>query len=130
MTSQVLHSNVEATYITVETASFYGVKQKPSRVLVNSQDAAFTYRANQVRGARLVNRRPPWSPCFYWFSSEWRNASCRTDGFLSAGVDCWRSGSQPQSELHHQLDVTNGTFLMAVEAVLFCVVQNAEATCS
>ncbi|XP_040043282.2 lysosomal alpha-glucosidase [Gasterosteus aculeatus] len=48
MTSQVLHSNVEATYITVETASFYGVKQKPSRVLVNSQDAAFTYRANQV----------------------------------------------------------------------------------
>ncbi|XP_070840184.1 lysosomal alpha-glucosidase isoform X1 [Chaetodon trifascialis] len=48
MTSEVLHSNVEATYITVETASFYGVKQKPSRVLVNSQDAAFTYRANQV----------------------------------------------------------------------------------
>lgn len=48
MTSQVLHSNVEATYITVETASFYGVKQPPSRVLVNSQDAAFTYRTNQV----------------------------------------------------------------------------------
>lgn len=55
MTSEVLHSNVEATYITVETASFYGVKQKPSRVLVNSQDAAFTYRDNQVR--REVNRR-------------------------------------------------------------------------
>lgn len=49
MTSQVLHNNVEATYITVETASFYGVKQTPSRVLVNSQDAAFTYRDNQVR---------------------------------------------------------------------------------
>lgn len=49
MTSQVLHSNVEATYITVEKASFYGVRQKPSRVLVNSQDAAFTYRDNQVR---------------------------------------------------------------------------------
>lgn len=49
MTSQVLHNNVEATYITVEKASFYGVKQKPSRVLVNSQDAAFTYRDNQVR---------------------------------------------------------------------------------
>ncbi|KAK1886118.1 Lysosomal alpha-glucosidase [Dissostichus eleginoides] len=48
MTSQVLHSNVEATYITVETASFYGVKQKPSRVMVNSQDATFTYRDNQV----------------------------------------------------------------------------------
>lgn len=49
MSSEVLHDNVEATYITVETASFYGVKQKPSRVLVNSQDAAFTYRVNQVR---------------------------------------------------------------------------------
>ncbi|XP_060910669.1 lysosomal alpha-glucosidase [Labrus mixtus] len=48
MTSQVLHSNVEATYITVETASFYGVKKEPSRVLVNSQDATFTYRTNQV----------------------------------------------------------------------------------
>ncbi|KAJ4944595.1 hypothetical protein JOQ06_013138 [Pogonophryne albipinna] len=48
MTSQVLHSNVEATYITVETASFYGVKQKPSRVMVNSQDATFTYRDNKV----------------------------------------------------------------------------------
>ncbi|KAL3066467.1 hypothetical protein OYC64_016425 [Pagothenia borchgrevinki] len=48
MTSQVLHSNVEATYITVETASFYGVKQKPSRVMVNSQDATFTYRDKQV----------------------------------------------------------------------------------
>uniref|UniRef100_A0A7N9ALJ1 Alpha glucosidase 2 n=1 Tax=Mastacembelus armatus TaxID=205130 RepID=A0A7N9ALJ1_9TELE len=46
---QVLHSNAEATYITVETASFYGVKEKPSRVLVNSQDAQFTYRTNQVR---------------------------------------------------------------------------------
>lgn len=54
MTSEVLHSNVEATYITVETASFYGVKQKPSRVLVNSQDAVFTYRDNQVR--QEVNR--------------------------------------------------------------------------
>uniref|UniRef100_A0A7N8WTL8 Alpha glucosidase 2 n=1 Tax=Mastacembelus armatus TaxID=205130 RepID=A0A7N8WTL8_9TELE len=41
--------NAEATYITVETASFYGVKEKPSRVLVNSQDAQFTYRTNQVR---------------------------------------------------------------------------------
>lgn len=48
MTSEVLHSSVEATYITVETASFYGVKQKPSRVLVNSQDAVFTYSTNKV----------------------------------------------------------------------------------
>lgn len=49
MTSQVLHNNVEATYITVESTTFYGVKKKPSKVLVNSQDAPFTYRANQVR---------------------------------------------------------------------------------
>ncbi|KAM3624389.1 uncharacterized protein V6R79_022800 [Siganus canaliculatus] len=48
MTSEVLHNHVEATYITVETASFYGVKQRPSKVLVNSHDAAFTYRPNQV----------------------------------------------------------------------------------
>uniref|UniRef100_A0A3Q3IAX0 P-type domain-containing protein n=1 Tax=Monopterus albus TaxID=43700 RepID=A0A3Q3IAX0_MONAL len=48
MKSQVLHNNVEASYITVESASFYGVKEKPSRVLVNSQDAQFTYRTNQV----------------------------------------------------------------------------------
>uniref|UniRef100_A0A8C7JDY3 MICAL-like protein 2 n=1 Tax=Oncorhynchus kisutch TaxID=8019 RepID=A0A8C7JDY3_ONCKI len=38
-----------ASYITVETASFYGVKMEPTRVMVNSHDAAFTYRANQVR---------------------------------------------------------------------------------
>lgn len=49
MKSEVLHNNVEATYIAVETATFYGVKQKPSRVLVNSQEAVFSYRDNQVR---------------------------------------------------------------------------------
>uniref|UniRef100_A0A7N6BV76 P-type domain-containing protein n=1 Tax=Anabas testudineus TaxID=64144 RepID=A0A7N6BV76_ANATE len=49
MTSQVLHNNVEASNITVESATFYGVKEKPSKVLVNSKDAHFTYRANQVR---------------------------------------------------------------------------------
>lgn len=49
MTSQVLRSHLEATFITVESASYYGVKAEPSRVLVNAQDAAFTYRANQVR---------------------------------------------------------------------------------
>lgn len=48
MTSQVLSNHIEASYITVESASFYGVKEKPSRVLVNSQDAPFTYRNNQV----------------------------------------------------------------------------------
>uniref|UniRef100_A0AAX7VIY0 P-type domain-containing protein n=1 Tax=Astatotilapia calliptera TaxID=8154 RepID=A0AAX7VIY0_ASTCA len=45
----VLSNHIEASYITVESASFYGVTEKPSRVLVNSQDAPFTYRNNQVR---------------------------------------------------------------------------------
>ncbi|KAG5854548.1 hypothetical protein ANANG_G00038970 [Anguilla anguilla] len=48
MTSEVLHDNVEASYITVETVSFFGLKKEPSTVTVNSQDAAFTYTANQV----------------------------------------------------------------------------------
>ncbi|KAM9856764.1 lysosomal alpha-glucosidase [Aulostomus maculatus] len=48
MTSQVLRNHVEATYITVDSVTFYGVKQEPSRVLVNSHDAVFTYRENQV----------------------------------------------------------------------------------
>lgn len=51
MTSEVLHNHLEATYITVDTVSFYGVKQKPSLVLVNSQGAPFTYRDNQVSQA-------------------------------------------------------------------------------
>lgn len=48
MRSQVLRSHSEASYITVESASFYGVKEEPGRVLVNSLDVAFTYRANKV----------------------------------------------------------------------------------
>ncbi|KAI4903325.1 hypothetical protein NFI96_015943 [Prochilodus magdalenae] len=48
MTSNVVHTHEEASYITVETVSFYGVKNKPTTVTVNSQEAAFTYAANQV----------------------------------------------------------------------------------
>lgn len=48
MTSEVLHNHEEATYITVETVSFYGVKAEPENVTVNSQEASFTYRDNQV----------------------------------------------------------------------------------
>uniref|UniRef100_A0A669DAE8 Alpha glucosidase 2 n=1 Tax=Oreochromis niloticus TaxID=8128 RepID=A0A669DAE8_ORENI len=36
------------------SASFYGVKEKPSRVLVNSQDAPFTYRTNKVSSEFLL----------------------------------------------------------------------------
>ncbi|KAL6481335.1 hypothetical protein MHYP_G00094150 [Metynnis hypsauchen] len=48
MTSEVVHSHLEASYITVETVSFYGVKSAPTSVTVNSQEAAFNYAANQV----------------------------------------------------------------------------------
>ncbi|XP_026861950.2 lysosomal alpha-glucosidase [Electrophorus electricus] len=48
MTSEVVHSDVEATYITVEMVSFYGVNTKPNSVIVNSQEAEFSYTANQV----------------------------------------------------------------------------------
>ncbi len=53
MTSEVLH-NHEATYITVETVSFYGVKTEPENVTVNSQEAAFSYRNNQVIRFNIV----------------------------------------------------------------------------
>ncbi|XP_024114980.1 lysosomal alpha-glucosidase [Oryzias melastigma] len=48
MTSQVLKSEREASFLTVGSASFYGVSEKPSRVLVNAKDHPFTYRDNQV----------------------------------------------------------------------------------
>ncbi|XP_037546300.1 lysosomal alpha-glucosidase [Nematolebias whitei] len=48
MTSQVLHSQQEASFLTVGSASFYGVQEKPNKVLVNFQDVPFTYRVNQV----------------------------------------------------------------------------------
>ncbi|XP_015249519.1 PREDICTED: lysosomal alpha-glucosidase-like [Cyprinodon variegatus] len=51
MTSNVLHSDVEGSYITIDSASFYGVKEKPSKVLVNSQEVQFVYRDNQVLSA-------------------------------------------------------------------------------
>ncbi|KTF89339.1 hypothetical protein cypCar_00017799 [Cyprinus carpio] len=52
MTSEVLHNHEEATYITVETVSFYGVKTEPENITVNSQEAAFTYHNNQVLTVR------------------------------------------------------------------------------
>nr|XP_055062025.1 lysosomal alpha-glucosidase [Misgurnus anguillicaudatus] len=48
MKSEVLRSHQEATYITVETVSFYGVKAEPENVTVNSQEAAFAYHDNKV----------------------------------------------------------------------------------
>lgn len=48
MRSQVLLAHVEASYITVETASFYGVQSRPEQVQVNGQEAAFIYKDNKV----------------------------------------------------------------------------------
>lgn len=67
MISQVLQDDQEASFITVESASFYGVKEKPSRVLVNSQDATFTYRDNQVKLSHVKLYHGIFSP-FYTVS--------------------------------------------------------------
>ncbi|XP_061686397.1 lysosomal alpha-glucosidase [Syngnathoides biaculeatus] len=48
MNSEVLRDHSEASFITVQSASFYGVTQKPSKVTVNSKGVAFAYRSNQV----------------------------------------------------------------------------------
>lgn len=48
MTSSVLHSDQEGSFLSIDSVSFYGVKQKPSAVLVNSQEFPFIYRDNQV----------------------------------------------------------------------------------
>ncbi|XP_069784428.1 lysosomal alpha-glucosidase [Narcine bancroftii] len=48
LTSKVLHVNVEATYIKVDTVHVFGVKVKPSRVNVNGTPVPFSYSSNQV----------------------------------------------------------------------------------
>uniref|UniRef100_A0A8D0G2F7 P-type domain-containing protein n=1 Tax=Sphenodon punctatus TaxID=8508 RepID=A0A8D0G2F7_SPHPU len=47
-TSTVLHSNVEATYITVDTLAVYGVREQPKTVTVNGKETPFSYLENQV----------------------------------------------------------------------------------
>ncbi|XP_041085570.1 lysosomal alpha-glucosidase [Polyodon spathula] len=47
-TSTVLHENVQATYIMVETVSFFGVKDQPTNVTVDSKETPFTYLKNKV----------------------------------------------------------------------------------
>lgn len=56
MTSEVLHNHLEATYITVDSVRFFGVKQKPSLVLVNDQGVPFTYRENRVSRGILYSK--------------------------------------------------------------------------
>ncbi|KAH0632013.1 hypothetical protein JD844_020013, partial [Phrynosoma platyrhinos] len=47
-TSAVLHSNVEATYITVDILTVYGVREEPKTVTVNGKEWPFSYLTNQV----------------------------------------------------------------------------------
>uniref|UniRef100_A0A8C4SG27 Alpha glucosidase 2 n=1 Tax=Erpetoichthys calabaricus TaxID=27687 RepID=A0A8C4SG27_ERPCA len=47
-TSKVLHENIEATYIIVETVKILGVRQQPFNVTVNDVETPFTYLQNQV----------------------------------------------------------------------------------
>ncbi|XP_041063278.1 lysosomal alpha-glucosidase isoform X1 [Carcharodon carcharias] len=46
--SKVVHVNIEATYIKVNTLSMYGVKFRPLKVIVNQRPVSFSYSSNQV----------------------------------------------------------------------------------
>lgn len=47
-TSNVLHASTEATYVTIDTVSFYGMQEPPSKVLLDGQEKPFSYLDNQV----------------------------------------------------------------------------------
>ncbi|XP_009581162.1 PREDICTED: lysosomal alpha-glucosidase, partial [Fulmarus glacialis] len=47
-TSTVLHASTEATEVTVGTLSIFGVREPPSKVLLNGQEKPFSYLDNQV----------------------------------------------------------------------------------
>ncbi|XP_067911990.1 lysosomal alpha-glucosidase isoform X3 [Heterodontus francisci] len=46
--SKVVHVNIEATYIKVDTLSIFGIKFQPSKVIVNQRAVPFSYSSNQV----------------------------------------------------------------------------------
>ncbi|NWX89039.1 LYAG glucosidase, partial [Nothoprocta pentlandii] len=46
--STVLHTSAEATHITIDTLSIFGVREPPSKVLLNGQEKPFSYLDNQV----------------------------------------------------------------------------------
>ncbi|XP_072320167.1 lysosomal alpha-glucosidase [Eucyclogobius newberryi] len=48
LSSEVVRGHLEASYITVESASFYGVQPRPEQVLVNGLEAGFSYEDNKV----------------------------------------------------------------------------------
>nr|XP_013801612.1 PREDICTED: lysosomal alpha-glucosidase-like [Apteryx mantelli mantelli] len=47
-TSTVLHASAEATYVTIDALSIFGVRQPPSKVILNGQEKPFSYLDNQV----------------------------------------------------------------------------------
>ncbi|XP_062463934.1 lysosomal alpha-glucosidase-like isoform X2 [Pezoporus occidentalis] len=47
-TSTVLHASAEATEVTIGTLSIFGVREPPSKVLLNGQEKPFSYLDNQV----------------------------------------------------------------------------------
>ncbi|XP_068764111.1 lysosomal alpha-glucosidase-like isoform X5 [Struthio camelus] len=47
-TSTVLHASAEATYVTIDTLSIFGVREPPSKVILNGQEKPFSYLDNQV----------------------------------------------------------------------------------
>ncbi|KAM6121973.1 lysosomal alpha-glucosidase-like [Phoenicopterus ruber ruber] len=47
-TSIVLHASTEATEVTIGTLSIFGVREPPSKVLLNGQEKPFSYLDNQV----------------------------------------------------------------------------------
>uniref|UniRef100_A0A8C7E2A0 P-type domain-containing protein n=1 Tax=Naja naja TaxID=35670 RepID=A0A8C7E2A0_NAJNA len=55
--STVLYSNTEATYITVDKLSVYGVREEPKTVTVSGKNWPFTYLTNQVMSQLLIQTR-------------------------------------------------------------------------
>lgn len=109
MTSEVLQNNVEATYITVETVSFYGVKAEPERVTVNSQDAEFTYRANQVRKSGDTCALTGWGYQIYSEPIRWEDPNFVTEHTIRANQvrEPWLSGSVGRAKFPFQINALN-----------------------
>ncbi|XP_043945694.1 lysosomal alpha-glucosidase-like [Protopterus annectens] len=47
-TSSVLHLNVEATYITIDTLTVFGVQEEPTKTAVNGNEVPFSYSESKV----------------------------------------------------------------------------------
>lgn len=71
-TSNVLHASTEATYVTIDTVSFYGMQEPPSKVLLDGQEKPFSYLDNQVwpcLGVLCPGGAHPSSPSPHWWGA-------------------------------------------------------------